>query len=449
MWCGERWRERSERLGPAWTSRGRRERRLGMERIGQVTALPRDGLAARFGPGLLRRLDQLWGLDEGGLDEERIRPYRAPPEFQVERCLEEPLTQREAVEQVVEGMLAALSEQVRAQGVGALELRGRLDCSRVHEVSFDLDSGSVNSGSVNSGDTASGKPASGFRSEETELDDRRDSRKAVVQLRLGLFRPSACARHWSNLVRMQWERMELPGAVGRVGFQVSVTAPLEERQADLFARGTEGDERCIGGLLERLGSRLGVEAVWRPQVVAAALPERAFRHEPALGAADLSAAPKRAPDRRSPAGKKHETPPANGPQGQDASAGSKLAPSGGVSASGLFAAESAWRAARRAGVVGEHEPLQAAGYRPSELLHPPVPLEVLAIAPEGPPQTFCWERRRWRVVCFSGPERIETGWWRGASVRRDYYRVETETGARFWLFRDRQTGRWFLHGLFL
>ena len=38
---------------------------------------------------------------------------------------------------------------------------------------------------------------------------------------------------------------------------------------------------------------------------------------------------------------------------------------------------------------------------------------------------------------------------------RDYFQVETETGARFWLFRegdgvDAATGtqRWFLHGVF-
>ena len=49
-------------------------------------------------------------------------------------------------------------------------------------------------------------------------------------------------------------------------------------------------------------------------------------------------------------------------------------------------------------------------------------------------------RRTW------GPERIQTGWWRGHYIRRDYYRVETTTGQRFWLFRRR--GHWFLHGVF-
>ena len=45
-----------------------------------------------------------------------------------------------------------------------------------------------------------------------------------------------------------------------------------------------------------------------------------------------------------------------------------------------------------------------------------------------------------------GPERIETGWWRGRPVGRDYFRVETAAGCRFWLFRRLRDGKWFLHG---
>ena len=51
------------------------------------------------------------------------------------------------------------------------------------------------------------------------------------------------------------------------------------------------------------------------------------------------------------------------------------------------------------------------------------------------------------VDCI-GPERIETGWWRGLHVQRDYYRVLTDTGRRAWIFRRRDTNEWFLHGWF-
>ena len=48
----------------------------------------------------------------------------------------------------------------------------------------------------------------------------------------------------------------------------------------------------------------------------------------------------------------------------------------------------------------------------------------------------------------AGPERLETGWWRGADVRRDYFRVLTEGGQQFWLLRDLKTRQWFLHGIY-
>jgi protein ImuB len=58
-----------------------------------------------------------------------------------------------------------------------------------------------------------------------------------------------------------------------------------------------------------------------------------------------------------------------------------------------------------------------------------------------------------------GPERIESGWWDGRDVQRDYYIARNPAGVRLWVFRDRgrapgtaraahPTGRWFLHGVF-
>jgi len=37
---------------------------------------------------------------------------------------------------------------------------------------------------------------------------------------------------------------------------------------------------------------------------------------------------------------------------------------------------------------------------------------------------------------LAGPERIESGWWDGGDVRRDYYLVETEAGQRGWAYRQ-------------
>ncbi|MNG77248.1 DNA polymerase IV [compost metagenome] len=46
-------------------------------------------------------------------------------------------------------------------------------------------------------------------------------------------------------------------------------------------------------------------------------------------------------------------------------------------------------------------------------------------------------------------ERIESGWWDGADVRRDYYRIETREGLRGWAYRDlAQAGPLWLQGWF-
>ena len=51
---------------------------------------------------------------------------------------------------------------------------------------------------------------------------------------------------------------------------------------------------------------------------------------------------------------------------------------------------------------------------------------------------------------LAGPERIESGWWDGGEVRRDYYLVETRGGQRAWAFRaaGEQDGPFMLHGWF-
>jgi protein ImuB len=55
---------------------------------------------------------------------------------------------------------------------------------------------------------------------------------------------------------------------------------------------------------------------------------------------------------------------------------------------------------------------------------------------------------------FAGPvfagavERIESGWWDGQDVRRDYHVVISAAGEKLWLYRDRLTHEWYLHGIF-
>lgn len=114
--------------------------------------------------------------------------------------------------------------------------------------------------------------------------------------------------------------------------------------------------------------------------------------------------------------------------------------------------------------------------RPLRLLPRPESITVMAEVPDGPPVRMVWRRLAYRFARASGPERIESEWWRSGQrlgfllpdvgepdatltnlipehVMRDYYIAEDETGRRFWLFRQGLYGYdrppdWFLHGLF-
>ena len=86
--------------------------------------------------------------------------------------------------------------------------------------------------------------------------------------------------------------------------------------------------------------------------------------------------------------------------------------------------------------------------RPLRLFSSPIPLAAVAVVPDGPPVQLVIRGQTQRVKWSWGPERIETGWWRRRAVGRDYYRVETDSGCRFWVFRQLADGRWFWHGCF-
>jgi protein ImuB len=97
--------------------------------------------------------------------------------------------------------------------------------------------------------------------------------------------------------------------------------------------------------------------------------------------------------------------------------------------------------------------------RPARLLSPPERIDnVVALLPDGAPRRFTWRGKSYRVRRADGPERIYGEWWRHAAETdavRDYYQVEDEAGARFWLYRrgdgaDPRSGdlSWHLQGIF-
>jgi protein ImuB len=221
-----------------------------------------------------------------------------------------------------------------------------------------------------------------------------------------LLRPSVSQRSLMELVRLQVERLRITAEVEAATLRVALAAPLEFQQEEMFGGAEELNRRKeVTRLLERLSSRLGERSVLRPRLRADAQPEFAHQYEPWLSAAAHEA-------QRSPSSK-------NRPLSDSPS---------------------------RCG-EGAERGMQGAA-RPSSLKSCPLMIDVLALFPGGSPQRFQWDGRNYLVAQSWGPERIETGWWREADVRRDYYVVETAAGERFWVFRNLADGSWFLHGVF-
>ena len=185
-------------------------------------------------------------------------------------------------------------------------------------------------------------------------------------------------------------------------------------------------------LLERLSSRLGAKAVLRPELRADAQPEYACRYEPWL------LGPRRNPGLEAAPlvidGRPCRATGFEAPQGRPSIARGEVLRTPGLSL-------------QTPGLSGLSRTPGPAHHIPTCLKAQPVAVPVSAERLEAPIQ-FQWKNQRYIIAHYWGPERIETGWWRGADVGRDYYLVETLAGERFWLFRSLPDDSWFLHGVF-
>ncbi len=221
-------------------------------------------------------------------------------------------------------------------------------------------------------------------------------------LQLGLFRASADASYLTPLLQGQLEmKWNQPVQIHRVLVQATLVGPLAWSQPDLFQVEEVGHRDAAARLIDSLSNRLGRRAVVAPKLQRDPQPELACEWRPLTG-------------RRLDGGAqntKRKLP--------RASSGQQAEPT-------------------------IDEPLR----RPLYLIQPPTPLDVIALYPDGIPCQFRVQQCKRNVVRYWGPERIESGWWRGPSQRRDYYRVETDEGKWLWLFREINDGHWFLHGEF-
>lgn len=373
-------------------------RDVGIDTIGDVFRLPRKSLASRFAPQLALRLTEFSGIRPEPLS------LSCPEELPAaSRSFDFPLMLRDTtldeIINVIERLLQDCVATLKARGKGVMSLQVRLE-----------------------------RPQS--------VDLRGACPPTIVDV--GVFQPSNSARHLAELVRLRMARMRMPREIEGITVEVVSAGVAECRQRMLFGEESETSVSQVAMLLDRLSGRLGRGAVFEPRPMADAQPEYAW-----------SAVP--------PAASRFSRP--------------------------IFEAKQKIQTGRGAGSKRSHRDGMATAVmmsrqrRPIWLLPRPLRLETISVvngvpeqhadatrcplvrfrlpAPTGSQSNF----QTHEVLRADGPERIETAWWRGPTVRRDYYVVETTSGARYWIFRRLRAGRadrsvrpgeseWFLHGTF-
>lgn len=216
-----------------------------------------------------------------------------------------------------------------------------------------------------------------------------------------LTRPSTDAKHLWKLIAPRLERLQMGFGVTGVRALAAGVAPVRMAQASLRrsapgerdSRDQDAQDQAFAELMDALTNRVGAERVLRVELVESHIPERGVRWRSVLDAA---------PDEI------------------------------------------------RADGHADRHTLQPA--RPSLLFDRPEPACAIALSPDGPIHRLSWRSHAYELSACIGPERIEPEWWRRSgdvahAGARDYFRVQIDDGVWLWLFRERPTSRWFVHGV--
>ena len=204
------------------------------------------------------------------------------------------------------------------------------------------------------------------------------------RLECSLSRPARTAAYLRPLLRLRLEQWRVQAPIRAIRLRALVLERIPDEHRNLFDADGGDDEASLAELLDSLVSRLGRNVVTKARFVADPQPELACRFACAL--------------------EEPGEPPV--------------------------------------------DDLPVFVHRPLRMFAGPIAIQVVALVPFGTPQRFHYADVDYAVVHSRGPERIETGWWRSADIRRDYYIVETTEGTRWWIFQRVNDGRWFLHGCF-
>ncbi len=357
---------------------------MGLQTLGDLRALPRTGLARRFGEALLDELDRAWG------DRPDPRVWLQLPERFEARL--ELYARADTADQVLHGASVLLARlvawaQARQSRVAAFSL---------------------------------------FMHHEAR---HRGSAPAATELPIALAEPALDPAHLQMLLRERLGPLQLAAPTLELRLHCQHLVQGSAPNGELFpsrASAAEGLTR----LLERLRARLGDAQVLQLRAVADHRPEYASR---ALPVQALVPRPPLAPG---------SVPGTRGsPRAGGAGPGPAPAPARGLPVSPV----SGLPVSPARGLPGTPAPVVPLPlHRPAWLMPEPLPLAERDGQPLLDGQL---------LQLLSGPERIETGWWDGQPVARDYFIAQAPDGALVWIWRGRLPAawgdvNWFLQGRF-
>jgi protein ImuB len=230
---------------------------MGVHSLGDCLALPRDGLARRFGQALVDEVDRALGR----VPDPRP-PFLAPARYRGRLELPFPIAEVEALAFGLKRLVAELCGWLLGRGLGAMRLR--LDL--LHDLPLDRRQDSA-------------RPAPWHDDANRPRGERstaacRDGRTTSILLRLSA--PSRSVDHLLGVWRERLARVELADRVESIVLATEETAPLGARNLGLLPGEHDGGSDDFA-LFDRLRARLGDAAIVRVEPRADHRPELAWR----------------------------------------------------------------------------------------------------------------------------------------------------------------------------